>query len=63
MQKGARAGHALAPLRHAWIQVARGSFAINGVKLEAGDGAGISEERTVEIFARTDCEVLLFDLA
>jgi redox-sensitive bicupin YhaK (pirin superfamily) len=63
MQKGARAGHALAPQRHAWIQAARGSFEMNGIKLEAGDGAGISEERTVEIFARTDCEVLLFDLA
>jgi redox-sensitive bicupin YhaK (pirin superfamily) len=63
MKKGALAEHALAPERHAWIQVARGTIEVNGVKLDAGDGAGISEERTVGISALTDCEVLLFDLA
>jgi hypothetical protein len=63
MKKGARAGHALAPGRHAWIQVARGTIEVNGVKLDAGDGAAISGERTAGISAWTDCEVLLFDLA
>jgi hypothetical protein len=63
MKQGARVRHALAPQRQAWIQVARGTVEVNGVKLDAGDGAGISEERTVEISAGTDCEVLLFDLA
>lgn len=63
MKKGSRAEHALAPERHAWIQVARGTIEVNGVELDAGDGSGISEEPAVDISALTDCEVLLFDLA
>ena len=63
MKQGARVEHTLAHGRHAWIQVARGTIEANGVKLDAGDGAGISEESTVGISALTDCEVLLFDLA
>jgi hypothetical protein len=63
MKQGARVEHTLAPGRHAWIQVARGTIEVNGVKLDAGDGAAFSEEPAVDISAVTDCEVLLFDLA
>jgi quercetin 2,3-dioxygenase len=63
LRLGARAEHVLAPERHAWVQVARGSAEVNGIKLEAGDGAAVSGERAVAITALTDCEVLLFDLA
>jgi redox-sensitive bicupin YhaK (pirin superfamily) len=34
----------LRPGRSAWLQVARGKLALNGQKLEAGDGAGIDGE-------------------
>jgi redox-sensitive bicupin YhaK (pirin superfamily) len=49
--------------RHLWLQVARGSVALLGKTLDAGDGAAISDERSVAIEATADAEVLLFDLA
>lgn len=49
--------------RHAWLQVASGSLTVNGVTLEAGDGAAVSDETTLELRFDTDAEVLLFDLA
>jgi len=56
--------HDLEPKRHAYVQVARGSVTLNGTKLEEGDGAALSEERSVELTGMNDAaEVLLFDLA
>jgi len=46
--------------RYAWLQVARGTVDLNGQALNAGDGAAIEDERTLNI--RGDGEVLLFDL-
>jgi redox-sensitive bicupin YhaK (pirin superfamily) len=54
--------HSLTPGRYAWIQVARGSVAVNGVDLEEGDGAAVSDETEVRIDGRDSAEVLLFDL-
>jgi redox-sensitive bicupin YhaK (pirin superfamily) len=61
--KGDRVKHALAPGRHAWLQLVRGAVSANGQWLRAGDGAGISEESKVEIVADEPAEILLFDLA
>jgi len=55
--------HELKPERHAYVQVARGSVTLNGTKLEEGDGAAISNEKTVELTGADKAEVLLFDLA
>ena len=55
--------HELKPDRHAYVQVARGSVTLNGTKLEEGDGAAISGEKTVALTGADDAEVLLFDLA
>jgi redox-sensitive bicupin YhaK (pirin superfamily) len=60
---GETVGHLLKPGRHAWLQVLRGRAALNGRPLSAGDGAAISEEKTLEITGQADAEVLLFDLA
>ena len=49
--------------RHGWLQVARGSVELNGKKLNQGDGAAISDEKSLSIKGATDAEVLLFDLA
>jgi quercetin 2,3-dioxygenase len=49
--------------RHAYVQVARGSVELNGQKLETGDGAAISEEKSLQLTGVKDAEVLLFDLA
>jgi hypothetical protein len=61
--RGTGVVHALPPGRHAWLQVARGSIALNGAALAAGDGAAASGEPRLEIEAASDAEVLLFDLA
>ncbi len=50
----------LAPGRHAWVQVTRGSFAVNGAALETGDGAAISDE--AELTLKGEGEALLFEL-
>jgi len=55
--------YALNPQRYAWMQVARGEITLNGLLLEKGDGAAISNESDVVIAATQDSEILLFDLA
>ena len=55
--------HELKPDRHAYVQVAKGSVALNGTTLETGDGAAISAEKSLELTGVKDAEVLLFDLA
>ena len=53
----------LAPKRRAWVQVARGSLSANGTALKQGDGAGVSDERTLTLTATEPAEALVFDLA
>ena len=63
LEPGERVEHALRPGRHAWIQVARGALAVNGVALAAGDGAAASDEARLSISATEPSELLVFDLA
>jgi quercetin 2,3-dioxygenase len=62
---GERVQHALAPGRHAWIQVARGEISVNGQALRAGDGAAVSGEAELVLAGsgKDPAEALLFDLA
>ena len=60
---GERISYRPRPGRHAWVQVARGVVALNGMALKAGDGAAISEEDVLEFRADKLSEILLFDLA
>jgi len=60
---GQKATHALAPGRHAWVQVVRGSLSLDGTPLAAGDGVAISDEKQIELAAREPSDLLLFDLA
>jgi quercetin 2,3-dioxygenase len=53
----------LKPGRHAFVQVARGAAMLNGIMLNVGDGAAISQEEILEFKAVEDAEMLLFDLA
>ncbi|HRX83626.1 MAG TPA: pirin family protein [Phycisphaerae bacterium] len=55
--------HTLAAGRGAWIQVLRGAVTVDGEDLSAGDGAGVTDQSTFAVAARTEAEVLLFDLA
>lgn len=63
LSAGESVTHAIAPGRHAWLQVARGAVSLNGVELRAGDGAAVSDEERLMIEAREPAEALLFDLA
>ena len=55
--------HELERGRRAWLQVARGSLELNGVALQAGDGAAVSGETKLQLARARDAEALLFDLA
>ena len=52
----------LRPGRHAFVQAARGTVTLNGVMLNTGDGAAVSQEEILELKAVDDAEILLFDL-
>ncbi len=63
LDKKSLVSHALHLNRHAWVQVARGSVLLNGLALEKGDGAAVSDESELVIESTADAEILLFDLA
>jgi quercetin 2,3-dioxygenase len=62
LAEGQRAELALGPGRHAWVHVARGAATVNGRRLGEGDGAALTDERTVAVDGHGG-EVLVFDLA
>jgi redox-sensitive bicupin YhaK (pirin superfamily) len=49
--------------RHAWVQVLKGSVALNHITLEQGDGAAVIREEMFRIRTNDAAEILLFDLA
>lgn len=55
--------HRLADGRRGWLQLARGRVTVNGIALEAGDGAAIERETVLAIHATEPSEIVLFDLA
>jgi redox-sensitive bicupin YhaK (pirin superfamily) len=64
LNKGEQADLSLAPGRHAWLQVARGSVNVNGQAMREGDGAAVTGETALTVVANdNDSEVLAFDLA
>ena len=63
LPEGEKLTYSPKPGRRAWLQVARGKATLNGLALDAGDGAAISKENLLEVKALEDGEILLFDLA
>jgi redox-sensitive bicupin YhaK (pirin superfamily) len=63
IEAGKSQSQPIGPDRHAWIQVVRGSIALGGTVLHAGDGAAVSGESSLGIEALQDAEFMLFDLA
>jgi redox-sensitive bicupin YhaK (pirin superfamily) len=63
LEAGRRVSHAVAPGRHAWLQLLRGAARVNGRAVGEGDGVAISEEPAVEVTSDGESEVLVFDLA
>ncbi len=63
LPEGKEIRHDLVRGRHAWMQLISGSLEVNGEKLNAGDGAAISDEASLDIKSLDDkSEFLLFDL-
>lgn len=48
--------------RKYWLQIARGVAKVNGTDVEAGDGVALTQEDHISVVARSDAEILLFDL-
>ena len=63
LKPGQEVKHELGKGRYAWLQVAKGAVKLNGQGLSQGDGAAISEEKSLIVKGTRDAEVLLFDLA
>ncbi len=63
IDKGVELKQSLQTGRYAWVQIARGAVKLNGMELQAGDGAAVSKETQIRVVAEQPSEVLLFDLA
>ncbi len=63
LEPGERVRHDLAADRHAWVQLISGRALLSGTPLEAGDGAAVSGEDSLEINPVKPSELLLFDLS
>jgi redox-sensitive bicupin YhaK (pirin superfamily) len=50
------------PARKAYVHLVRGSLAVNGTALSAGDAALLQGESQIALTQATDAEVLVFDL-
>ena len=59
---GDRVEHAFAPGRLGYVQVARGSLTVNGVRLNTGDALQIEQEERLILDGAEAAEVLVFDL-
>ncbi len=73
LKKGDRFSYSFQADRYGWVQVARGEIDINvnceevdinnKFSLKAGDGVALSQINDCSIAAKSDAEILLFDLA
>jgi redox-sensitive bicupin YhaK (pirin superfamily) len=61
VKAGESLDYRLAPGRNAYLVPARGAVEVNGVKLEARDGAAIRDEARLEVKALEDAEIILVD--
>jgi quercetin 2,3-dioxygenase len=52
----------LDPQRQAYVHLARGKLHMNGIAMQAGDGAYITEEDVLNFEHAAEAEILLFDL-
>ncbi|HUN45429.1 MAG TPA: pirin family protein [Stellaceae bacterium] len=63
LKAGAQVGYVLGDERHGYLVPASGAVEVNGVRIDARDGAAISKEAVVKIKALEDSEIVLVDAA
>ncbi len=57
------ASHIIERGRHGWLQVAKGTLQVNGVKMHAGDALAVSKATELHMSSGKSAEFLLFDLS
>jgi len=62
LQKGDTVKQAIGTKRHAWLQLVQGELTVNGIPLQPGDAAAVSEVDSLVISASKLSDFLLFDL-
>jgi redox-sensitive bicupin YhaK (pirin superfamily) len=62
LKPGQTVTHKPRPGRGAWVQIAEGALALNGVVLTTGDGASTEEPGMLTLTATEHTEAILFDL-
>jgi redox-sensitive bicupin YhaK (pirin superfamily) len=63
LKAGETAEYTLGGKRHAYLVPAKGKVEVNGVALDARDGAAIAEVETIRVTAVEDAEVVMVDAA
>jgi redox-sensitive bicupin YhaK (pirin superfamily) len=63
LKAGETAEYPLGDGRHGYLVPASGSIEINGIRLEARDGAAIADEPVLRVTAINDAEIVLVDAA
>jgi quercetin 2,3-dioxygenase len=63
LKTGETVEYAIGATRHAYLVVASGAVDLNGVRLDARDGAAIADVETLKITALKDSEIVLVDAA
>ena len=63
LKAGESAEYVLDAERRAYLVPAKGSVEVNGVRIDARDGAAIADERLLKVTALDDAEVVLVDAA
>ncbi len=63
LKAGETAEYAIGAERHGYLVPATGAVTVNGVKLDARDGAAIQQEDTITVAALEDAEIVLVDAA
>jgi redox-sensitive bicupin YhaK (pirin superfamily) len=61
LKAGEQMDYALGAGRHAYLVPASGAVEVNGVRIEARDGAAISDETQIRVTALADAELVLVD--
>jgi redox-sensitive bicupin YhaK (pirin superfamily) len=61
-EDGQTLNHTLASGRTAYVHVARGQLELNGLNMQAGNGATVTDESVIRVTGKDQAEVLLFDL-
>jgi redox-sensitive bicupin YhaK (pirin superfamily) len=61
VEAGGTVSYRLAPGRHAYLVPAKGSVEVNGLRLDARDGAAIRDEAEIRITALEEAEMILVD--